>query len=637
MAWAALLVSNGTQVWGAEAQGTIADDSCVAATIESPGLSKRIDDVLSTFTQKGHPGVMLALAAGGVVRHLKGYGPADLRYGTQWNAAMRYPVGSMTESFTASIVLDLAAAGRVSLTDAITQYIPSLPQAARVITLRNLLTMSSGLWDTEELMEVAGDALIGSPASDVSISTVDAESYVSHQKTLDFRPGTRYRHSSTNYRLLARVIEKATGTPFAAAVGESAFASASMEHSAVVAARNSLLRCSAVPYQADTDHWRNLDAVALATSGDGSIVTNMLDMLSWIRYMTKPTADGESRFVQQADLNNRIAAPGAFYRVGLALFRHAGYVGAGNIGETGSLYVYFPDLSLALVLFSNGFDGADRSAARLRQLTARLVDAYLETYPETGQHAPRFARNAVTLPLVTEKLPSSLFADGTYVSRTTGEVLDVESVGARASVKLMGRSLESWWLMNGRWHGAGAQAHVMLRPGKRSEIGVTEFGEHDSSVARSFIRVAESAVAPRIAQDLAGWYFSDALQTYYRIGVADDAPYLAIKSDLRPGARRPLRQLAPGLFSAGDLILVKKGSAACERGGFTVSSARVRNVPFLRVADDSSRPGHDRLEQADLGLRRSVDCRTGGGSVGNGVSQVRASFQPGSGDHAHGK
>jgi len=579
---------------------------CNGATIESPGLSGRIDKVLGKFVSEGGPGAEVALVVGGAIRHLKGYGPADLDNGKQWNAAIRYPLGSITESLTASAVFDLAEAGKLGLTDAITQYVPFLSQAAHAVSIADLLTMSSGLWDTGELMAIAGDTLIASPERGASLELADSESYLAHQTTLDFRPETQYRRSSTNYRILAQVIEKATGVSFATAMRDIVLAQAGMGRAEIISARNAILPCSAAPYLASAGHWRNLAAVALTTSGDGAAVASMLDMIAWMGYMsTLSTTDGESKFARQADLRNRLAGPEAFYRVGLMLFRHAGYVGVGNLGDTGTLYVYFPDLSLALLVFSNDSSALGRGAIGLRKLAAELIDVYLKSYPDAWRQTARFAQDAAALPLAAPGLSPNVFAAGAYVSPATGEVLEIKPDGDRVLVELMGKPIDSWWQVSQQWHGAGIQAHIVLLPGKSEETDVIELAEGDFSDRRSFARVIESDIAPQVAQGLTGWYLSEALQTYYRIGIANGVAYLAIKDDLRPSARLPLTQLSQGVFRAGGLFLFESKTSACEAAEFIVSTSRVRNVPFARVQNDDDRFIREGQRQ---GL---INCQTG--------------------------
>jgi CubicO group peptidase (beta-lactamase class C family) len=120
-----------------------------------------------------------------------------------------YRVASCTKSFTAAAVLSLRDAGRLSLDDPLTRFIPafgavSLPTTdAPVPTIRMLLTMSAG-FPTDD------------PWADrqESISTEDLDSLITQGFSFESVPGTRFAYSNLGYALLGRVIEEASGAPY---------------------------------------------------------------------------------------------------------------------------------------------------------------------------------------------------------------------------------------------------------------------------------------------------------------------------------------------------------------------------------------------------------------------------------------
>ena len=98
------------------------------------------------------PGASLLVIRDGVDVIRRGYGLADLEAGIEAGPATNYRLASITKQFTAAAILLLAEDGRLRLDDRARAWLPSLPAAADAITLRHLLTHTSGLIDYEDVM-----------------------------------------------------------------------------------------------------------------------------------------------------------------------------------------------------------------------------------------------------------------------------------------------------------------------------------------------------------------------------------------------------------------------------------------------------------------------------------------------------
>ncbi|HEX9287595.1 MAG TPA: serine hydrolase domain-containing protein, partial [Thermoanaerobaculia bacterium] len=91
------------------------------------------------------PGLSLAVVEGGRLRKARGYGLADIELRVPATPDTVYQIGSMTKQFTAAGIMLLLQAGKTSLGDTIHKYLPDLPVAWRGVTLRHLLTHTSGI------------------------------------------------------------------------------------------------------------------------------------------------------------------------------------------------------------------------------------------------------------------------------------------------------------------------------------------------------------------------------------------------------------------------------------------------------------------------------------------------------------
>ena len=99
----------------------------------------------------------------------------------------------------------LAGEGRLSLDDDVRKFLPEMPGYGKPITLRHLLHHTSGLRDYTELLELGGH-----DDADLT-SDEDALFAITHQRALNFPPGTEWSYSNTGYFLLSLVVRRVTG------------------------------------------------------------------------------------------------------------------------------------------------------------------------------------------------------------------------------------------------------------------------------------------------------------------------------------------------------------------------------------------------------------------------------------------
>jgi CubicO group peptidase (beta-lactamase class C family) len=135
----------------------------------------------------------------------RGYGRSDLEAGVEAGPGTDYRLASVSKQFTAAAILLLAEDGKLSVDDPARKWLPELPGAADAITLRHLLTHTSGLVDYEDLM---GDDWQG------QIRDAGVLDLLSKENRLYFPPGTSYRYSNSAYALLSLVVERASGMAY---------------------------------------------------------------------------------------------------------------------------------------------------------------------------------------------------------------------------------------------------------------------------------------------------------------------------------------------------------------------------------------------------------------------------------------
>lgn len=138
---------------------------------------------------------------------------ADRELGLACTPETRFQIASVSKHFTAAAVLLLAGQSQLSLDDPVSRWFGGCPQDWQAITLHHLLTHTSGLAHLNDLPTLDLYRPI-EPAQELSIF---------QQQPLLFAPGGRYRYSSPGYTLLAWIVEKTGGQPYASFLADRIF------------------------------------------------------------------------------------------------------------------------------------------------------------------------------------------------------------------------------------------------------------------------------------------------------------------------------------------------------------------------------------------------------------------------------
>jgi D-alanyl-D-alanine carboxypeptidase len=174
-----------------------------------------VDDYVTAQMQKRHiPGLSLAVIKDGKVVKMRGYGLASVELGVPATEESVYPLASLTKSFTATAVMMLVEEGKLGLDDHVSQHISGLPARWGEITIRHLLTHTSG---------VAGDPIPWSLDTVNKYYPQDEYLKLIVNAPLQFPAGTRYSYANSDYFLLAVIIEKASGKSYADFLAERIF------------------------------------------------------------------------------------------------------------------------------------------------------------------------------------------------------------------------------------------------------------------------------------------------------------------------------------------------------------------------------------------------------------------------------
>jgi CubicO group peptidase (beta-lactamase class C family) len=137
----------------------------------------------------------------------RGDGLADVDGKVAATADTVFRIGSITKQFTAVAILQLAAAKKLALDDELVRYLPDYPVRGRHITLRNLLTHTSGIADYEHKPWFEAHMAEHRPPAEL-VASFAADPFT-------FEPSTAWAYSNSGYFLLGEIVEKVANQSYA--------------------------------------------------------------------------------------------------------------------------------------------------------------------------------------------------------------------------------------------------------------------------------------------------------------------------------------------------------------------------------------------------------------------------------------
>jgi D-alanyl-D-alanine carboxypeptidase len=195
-----------------EAAHAPADNEAAEVSLQHDAIrtvpSRALQTALDEIVRAGVPGA-IAYARHGERESMATSGVRDLETGTPLEVRDRFRAGSITKSFTATVILQLVAERRVELDDSVEHWLPGRVPNGANISVRNLLNHTSGLFNFVHDPRVSNPYFVDGDFSYYHTSD-DLLRYALEHPPL-FVPGSAWEYSNTNYLLLGMVIEAVTG------------------------------------------------------------------------------------------------------------------------------------------------------------------------------------------------------------------------------------------------------------------------------------------------------------------------------------------------------------------------------------------------------------------------------------------
>jgi CubicO group peptidase (beta-lactamase class C family) len=310
-------------------------------------LERHIDHLLAEYTGNV-PGAAVAVVRDGDVVFAKGYGLAAVEAEVPVTTRSNFRLASMTKQFIAAAITILHERGTLSYDDSIARWLPSLPASTNAITIRQLLTHTSGLVDYEDLIPEAQTEQV-----------LDADVLrllESADRTL-FTPGEKYQYSNSGYVLLGLIIERASGLTLGEFLDREIFAKRGMRGS-VLMDRGAAIATRAYGHDRNGASWMRRDqSVTSATRGDGAIYSSIDDLARWDASLRDVAF---TPFVETGE-------PGVSYGFGWRMGTYRDRRMVWHTGETmgfRNAIIRFPDDRLTVILLTNRNEGEPIAIAK---------------------------------------------------------------------------------------------------------------------------------------------------------------------------------------------------------------------------------------------------------------------------------
>ncbi len=348
--------------------------------------ASRVDGVFAPLAGARTPGVAVLIRERGSTVFEHGYGVGDLRSGAKIDARTDFRLASCTKQFTAMATMLLVRDGKLRYDETLVELFPDFPEYGRKITIRQLLTHTSGLPDYEDLMDVAEKN--GAPAWSPLRQIQDAEvlALLERAKAGKFAPGTQWAYSNSGYVVLGLIVAKASGESLGRFLRDRIFAPLGMSGSLVYEKGVNTVPRRAFGYSPEGGKFVETDQSATsATQGDGGLYSNLDDLAKWDEALQRNTllsvaqmraaltpvrlsGGAQPRWpIEPGDDN---LAPGKLvcYGFGWFLDPYDGYERMWHFGSTAGFRTAierFPDHGLTVVVLCNRTD-LDPGALALR-------------------------------------------------------------------------------------------------------------------------------------------------------------------------------------------------------------------------------------------------------------------------------
>jgi CubicO group peptidase (beta-lactamase class C family) len=326
-----------------------------------------VDDYIRTSIARQHiPGLSLVVIRDGQIVKAKGYGLASVELKAPARPETVYELASATKPLVAAAIMLLVQDGKVNLVDEVSKYLEQTPDTWKGVTVRHLLTHTSGIKDY--LGDLRHDFPYQTPADEIA--------KLAMASPLNFAPGSKWSYSNTGYVLLGMIVQKASGKSYDAYLDQKVFKILGM-----TATRHDN-EDEIIPGRSVGYRWygpgglRNVDYLKylMTNHGDRGILSTALDLAKWDATLSTDrllTSSSKEAMWAPVKLND-----GSTFGYGLGWFLgrvngHRHIYHPGEAPGTATIISRYPDDGITVILLTNG------GAAYVQSLEFGVAQRYI--------------------------------------------------------------------------------------------------------------------------------------------------------------------------------------------------------------------------------------------------------------------
>jgi len=338
-----------------------------APAVAQPQVPTKTVDAIFSRWNNTTPGCAVGVAVGGTPTLLRAYGMADLEHDVPNTPDTIFEAGSVAKQFTAMAVLLLAGDGRLSLDDPARTYVPELPDYGPPLTIRHMLTHTSGLRDWGSVAAIAG-----APRTTRAYTHDHVLDIVSRQKALNFPPGTNWSYSNTGFNLAAIIVSRVSGMSFAEFSQRRIFTPLGMTRTAWRDDHRRIVKGRATAYATPGGSSYRIEMPFENVHGNGGLLTTVGDLLKWNENFVAPKVGTRALLAEMQRVARLADGRELDYALGLYARTEGGVRNVFHSGSTAGYRAHlnrFPEAHTSVAVLCNASDGqATDAAARVSRL-----------------------------------------------------------------------------------------------------------------------------------------------------------------------------------------------------------------------------------------------------------------------------
>lgn len=477
--------------------GLICTPNIFGQTLDNNTLEAKIEALIPTQVNDSTPGLVLGIVQNGELIFSKGYGMANLSYGIPNDPKMVYNIGSVSKQFLGYAFALLHVKGDLNIDDSVNKYLEDWPEFEYTVTLRHLLTHTSGYREAYTMSNLAG-RIIGVDR----LSREECLEVVRKQPNLEFIPGSQWTYNSTAWVILAEILEKITDQPADEWVEKNILKPLGMNDTQIESYVGEVILNTAESYSYDKEQGYINQESNRAIFGAAEIYTSIPDLVKWINNYRTAVIGGKAvnnlfldPFILNDESNSEygLGIGNSSYR-GLKRYRHTG----GHEAFATQLS-YYPEYDLGIITISNFGGKGWLSTEKIAEL---LLDEYMT--PPTNRENQQVEISKENLEQFT----------GLYLASTLNGTMDLtiseDTLTIAGRTKLIPISQNTF-----RINGSNGEIQIDNLSEEKSQLTVL------NGTKEIYTKVKKWTPAENEFKEFEGDYWSDELETVYQLTVKE--------------------------------------------------------------------------------------------------------------------